>query len=561
MEADGVVEGFLKSLEMHGLKFNRLIGDGDSSVTKRLHEIQPYGPNFYIKKIECCNHLLRNYITKLTTLARNSKYPLRVRKFILKNIFRFRSDVTKAANHWRHLNGLTISQKMKGIRKDLSNGPFHRLGDHTNCETYFCDSKTNERNLVPEAVGGGIMSEIQNCVSRLIVNAESLLENKDNNICEQFNSLINKHVAGKRINFSSRGNYNTRVEAAVVSFNSKQFLRKLHKKMTNNFSPGKFGKKYLKNHNRIVGNTKRRRALFPETRKFKKTRTDNGPDEDYGLAEPLVDEISPEMFEEKKNQFLVSLKNSNIDEIESNTRDQTNSEAWYRERRLRLTASRFGQICKMRSTTSCKNTVYNILYASEAQSKSLQYGRDMEDIARKEAQKIIGEQIQAIGLIVDPIISYLAASPDGLVGSNAVVEIKCPFVAQNTVSAVDAVEKKLLQYCSLINNKVVLKHDHAYFFQIMGQLHISQREICYFIVYTSNWIHVEKIQYDNHFWETKMAKPLQTFYLECLLPELIDPQFPKRLLKSDIREPVRIQNSIKNQEKKRRYKHIIYIKF
>lgn len=146
------------------------------------------------------------------------------------------------------------------------------------------------------------------------------------------------------------------------------------------FFIGKCGKKYLKNHNRIVGNTKRRRALFPETRKFKKTRTDNGPDEDYGLAEPLVDKISPEMFEEKKNQFLISLKNSNIDEIESNTRDQTNSEAWYRERRLRLTASRFGQICKMRSTTSCKNTVYNILYASEAQSKSLQYGRDMEDI-------------------------------------------------------------------------------------------------------------------------------------------------------------------------------------
>lgn len=128
-----------------------------------------------------------------------------------------------------------------GIRKNLSNGPFHRLGEHTNCETYFCNgSKINELNLVPEAVNGGIMSEIQNCVSRLITNAESLLENKDNNICEQFNSIINKHVAGKRINFSSRGNYNTRVESAVVSFNSKQFLRKLHKKMTNNFSPGIF---------------------------------------------------------------------------------------------------------------------------------------------------------------------------------------------------------------------------------------------------------------------------------------------------------------------------------
>lgn len=90
------------------------VGDGDSSVTKKLLEVQPYGTNFYIKKIECCNHLMRNYTSKLTTLARNSKYPLRVRKFILTNILRFRSDVTKAAKHWRNLNGLTMSQKIKG---------------------------------------------------------------------------------------------------------------------------------------------------------------------------------------------------------------------------------------------------------------------------------------------------------------------------------------------------------------------------------------------------------------------------------------------------------------
>lgn len=58
-----------------------------------------------------------------------------------------------------------------------------------------------------------MMSEIQNCVLRLIKNANSLLENKTNNICEQFNSVINKHIGGKQIHFSGRGNYNTRVEA------------------------------------------------------------------------------------------------------------------------------------------------------------------------------------------------------------------------------------------------------------------------------------------------------------------------------------------------------------
>ncbi|XP_029341262.1 uncharacterized protein LOC107882602 [Acyrthosiphon pisum] len=96
MEADGIVEGFLKSVEMHGLKYNRL-----------------------------------------------------------------------------------IAQKIKGIQKDLANAPFHRLGQHTNCDSYFCNGSNlqNTLNLVPEAENNEIMSEIQNIMSRLITNAESLLEN------------------------------------------------------------------------------------------------------------------------------------------------------------------------------------------------------------------------------------------------------------------------------------------------------------------------------------------------------------------------------------------------
>jgi len=92
-------------------------------------------------------------------------------------------------------------------------------------------------NLAPEAESSGMMNEIKNHVSRLVLNAESMLENKNNNMCEQFNSLINKHITGKRLNFSSKRSYNTRVEAAIVSLNSKQNLRKIHKKISN-CSPG-----------------------------------------------------------------------------------------------------------------------------------------------------------------------------------------------------------------------------------------------------------------------------------------------------------------------------------
>jgi hypothetical protein len=64
--------------------------------------------------------------------------------------------------------------------------------------------------------------------------------NVDNNICEQFNSIINKHLSGKRINFSQRHNYNVRVEAALLSHNtSGKYIRSIHKTLVQDISPGK----------------------------------------------------------------------------------------------------------------------------------------------------------------------------------------------------------------------------------------------------------------------------------------------------------------------------------
>lgn len=74
------------------------------------------------------------------------------------------------------------------------------------------------------------MREVKNIVLRLANNSYSLIQDVDNNLCEQFNSLINKFIGGKRINFSQRNTYTTRIEAAIVSFNSKEYLQRIHKK-------------------------------------------------------------------------------------------------------------------------------------------------------------------------------------------------------------------------------------------------------------------------------------------------------------------------------------------
>jgi len=129
-----------------------------------------------------------------------------------------------------------------GLWKDITNSFRHILGSHDGCEKYFCKNKVpNEKNWIVTAEDSGFLSDISQIISRLVTNVDSLLMNVDNNVCEQFNSLINKYLAGKRINYSQRNAYNSRVEAAVISYNSNgQFLRLLHKNIVNDISPGNF---------------------------------------------------------------------------------------------------------------------------------------------------------------------------------------------------------------------------------------------------------------------------------------------------------------------------------
>jgi len=135
--------------------------------------------------------------------------------------------------------------------------------------------------------------------------------------------------------------------------------------------------------------SKNKRQLFPDELRYQIKPRSYGPDADYGLVEPLIEVISAEELETKKSLFLTSLNYVNFEQVEINTRDQSNSEKWFYERKIRLTASHFGQICKMRANTSCKNTVYKILYAPSAQAKSLKCGREVEDIVRQKAELII----------------------------------------------------------------------------------------------------------------------------------------------------------------------------
>jgi hypothetical protein len=96
---------------------------------------------------------------------------------------------------------------------------------------------------------------------------------------------------------------------------------------TYKFVVGKFGKKYLKNIERLRNNNTKRRQLFSKNTKYKiiSRSQSTGADQYYGLAEELVDTMTKEDFDMKKMEFIKKLNEADRTNIEINTRNQSNN--------------------------------------------------------------------------------------------------------------------------------------------------------------------------------------------------------------------------------------------
>lgn len=114
---------------------------------------------------------------------------------------------------------------------------------------------------------------------------------------------------------------------------------------------------------------------------------------------------------------------------------------------------------------------------------STKYGIEHEDLAKEQLANILGINIEPSGLMVDSKLFYLAASPDGLVGDDGLVEIKCPSSAKN-VSPEEAINMNIIKCCEMQNKKLHLKRNDNYYYQVQGALHISRRKYCYFCIWT-----------------------------------------------------------------------------
>lgn len=530
MEADTIVEGFKRSVKERGVIYSTYIADGDSSVYRKIIQANPY-PDVFIEKIECRNHLLRNLATKIKDIAKTKGRFGKLRHVIDNRILRIRTAVTKAVQY-RLEEQTSMQEKIVSLKMDLNNVISHVFGEHNECAKigYFCDGsqKENEENYIPQLKKYGLYEKLQNALKYLTWNAKSLLQNKDSNRVETFNSVISKCIGGKRINFGLRGSYQTRCYAAVVAFNTSEPISCLSNILGT--KPGKIAVEFenKKRHAQTAYGTKKRSMVW----KVKYTTTDK----DYGPQAEKPDAPSAEM-ELRKTEHMRILQDWQMKRvaIEEETKEQAATGMWRYYRTKMITASHFGHICKMRESTSCVSRVKSIIYPQELHVESIKHGTKHEEIARKSIESMLNLKIERCGLFIDSEIPFLGASPDGLIEEDGIVEIKCPFAAR-LLTPEDAIAGNISNLRSLYKNKEdeKMNRSHVYYYQIQGQLHITQRQYCIFALWTPLGLKIEKIVRDDDFWTEKIVNKLVQFYEQCVLPELLDPRQERHM---PIRDP------------------------
>jgi len=128
------------------------------------------------------------------------------------------------------------------------------------------------------------------------------------------------------------------------------------------------------------------------------------------------------------------------------------SPEWLAARAGKVTASRISDVMASKTTAAYRDyraqIVAEILTGQPQESgftnAAMQWGTEQEKFARAEYELACDWTVNEIGIVLHPTIERGAASPDGLVSTNGLVEIKCPKTATHLQTLID--KKQPRQY-------------------------------------------------------------------------------------------------------------------
>lgn len=148
------------------------------------------------------------------------------------------------------------------------------------------------------------------------------------------------------------------------------------------------------------------------------------------------------------------------------------TDEWFQARLGRATASRFKDVmAKIRSGEAASVKNYRSELTAERltgqreenfTSSAMQWGTETEPLARLQYSLNSGNDVEECGFFAHDTL-MAGASPDGLVGDDGLLEIKCP----NSATHINTLQTQQVPY--------------QYYWQVMGQMWLTGRKWCDFV--------------------------------------------------------------------------------
>lgn len=185
------------------------------------------------------------------------------------------------------------------------------------------------------------------------------------------------------------------------------------------------------------------------------------------------------------------------------------SPEWHKARKGRLTASNAGAALGVNPWKSPDDLIRQMVReyhgaASEFTGNvATEYGQLHEPLAVMDYMAKTGNHPEECGFFVHPEHDWLGASPDGVVGDNGLLEVKCPFGLRNGG-----------EFKSIHDQP----HYHA---QIMLQMACTGAEFTDFYQWHKQGDTLERVLFDPQWWAENLPR-LEAFY-QRYLSELDNP--------------------------------------
>ena len=182
---------------------------------------------------------------------------------------------------------------------------------------------------------------------------------------------------------------------------------------------------------------------------------------------------------------------------------------WYDARAGKLTASRVGAALGINPWQKPDDLIRAMVREAHgvepefSGNVATRWGNDHEPLAVLDYMSETGNVVEEAGFYVHPEHEWLGASPDGFVGDDALIEIKCPFSLRNGGEF-----------------KSIVDQPH-YYAQIQVQLAATGRGTCFFYQWAPHGTRTEVVEFSESWWAENLPR-LHEFY-QRYLEELNNP--------------------------------------